>query len=111
MKKLSLEYRIALMFVIAGAMTAVGALFPMTAMASFTSAGSQFSNGNFAYDVYNVVVNQILKGPIGFVGGIFMVAIGALTFPKSWPAGLATAVSGGAMLKADTIVQSMGTLV
>jgi hypothetical protein len=67
--------------------------------------------GSFAYDVYNMAVNSILKGPIGFVCGLAAVCFGAVLAIKQEIAGAIPALLGGAvLLKADTIVTSMGLL-
>lgn len=104
-KELSFEWRIMLAFLGVAAISLTGLFSPNAFALTNPTAGSM------AYDVYNIAVNQILQGPIGFVGGVAMVVIGAATFPKSWPLGAATAISGGAMLKAPAIVGSMGLII
>jgi hypothetical protein len=67
--------------------------------------------GSFAYDVYDMAVNSILKGPIGFVAGLAAVCFGAAMAIQQKIGGAIPALLGGAvLLKADTIVSSMGLL-
>ncbi len=67
--------------------------------------------GSFAYDIYDVAVNSVLKGPIGFVAGIAAIVLGAINaimgkIMMAFPAIL----GGAALIKADTIVTSMGQI-
>jgi len=48
-------------------------LFPETA-----NAIVQPAVGDFGYDIYDIAVNDILQGPIGFVGGLATIVIGAV---------------------------------
>ena len=67
--------------------------------------------GSFAYDVYDMAVNSILKGPIGFVAGLAAVCFGAALAIQQKIGGAIPALLGGAvLLKSDTIVTSMGML-
>ena len=34
--------------------------------------------GSFAFDIYDVAVNQVLNGPIGFTGGVAAMAMGGM---------------------------------
>lgn len=67
--------------------------------------------GEFAYTVYDVTVNKVLKGPIGFATGIFLICMGVAQGVQSKliPAA-ATAVCGGALVNADSIVTSLGAV-
>jgi len=68
--------------------------------------------GSFAYDVYDIAVNEILKGPVGFVCGCGAIAFGAFSAIRSqiFPA-LAATLGGGALIKSDEIVTSLGMLI
>lgn len=69
------------------------------------------SNGGFAQDIYDIAVTKILKGPIGFVCGVAAIAFGAVAAIKSQIMASIPAVLGGAaLLKADTIVTSLGAI-
>jgi len=72
---------------------------------------SEPTSGSFAYDVYDIGVNKILKGPIGFVAGCSAIAIGAISAFKAQVMTAVPAVLGGAaLMKADTIITSLGAL-
>ncbi|MFO1259325.1 MAG: hypothetical protein U1E78_13080 [Gammaproteobacteria bacterium] len=65
---------------------------------------------DFAYDIYDVGVNKLLKGPIGFVGGITMLVTSAVNITKNWVLAALGILGGTAIVKADTLVTSMGML-
>jgi len=70
------------------------------------------ATGTFAYDVYNIGVNQILKGPIGFVGGVgAMIAAGVLAIRQMILPAAATVLGGAFLLKADSVVSSLGAMI
>ena len=82
-------------------------LFPETA-----SAITAPSVGDFGYDIYDIAVNDILKGPIGFVGGLATIVIGAVFAVKQQFMGAILCILGGAaIIKGDTIVTSLGMLI
>ncbi|WP_353684394.1 hypothetical protein V4D30_01000 [Thermodesulfovibrio sp. 3907-1M] len=69
------------------------------------------AQGTFAYDVYKIAVEDILKGPIGFVCGIGAIALGAVNAIKGQVFTAIPAVLGGAaLLKADSIVSSLNMI-
>ena len=66
----------------------------------------------FAYDVYNIGVNGVLKGPIGFVGGVAAIVFGAVTAIRgAILQALPALLGGGVLLKADAIVNTLGATV
>jgi len=70
------------------------------------------SAGTLAYDVYDIGVNGILKGPIGFIGGLSAVVYGAYLAVRSEIMGSVPALLGGAaLLKADAIVTTLGAII
>lgn len=87
-------------------MWAVMFLVPAVAMAISSPA-----SGSFAYDVYDIAVNKILQGPIGFVCGCAAIAYGAVNAIGGRVFGAVPAVLGGAaLLKADAIVNTLGLI-
>lgn len=83
------------------------ALYAATAAAISTPASS-----SFAYDVYDIGVNGVLKGPIGFVGGVGAVVFGAVTAIRGAVIqALPALLGGGILLKADAIVTTLGATV
>jgi len=68
--------------------------------------------GDFAYDVYDIAVNRIAKGPVGFVVGSGLLAGSVFCATRSaWVPGIAMAVGSGIVYKVDTIAQSLGFVV
>jgi hypothetical protein len=69
------------------------------------------TDGTFAYDIYDLAVKDILGGPIGFVGGAAAVVMGGVMAVKNQflPA-VAAVLGGAAILKSESITQSLGML-
>lgn len=68
--------------------------------------------GSFAYDVYDVAVVRMLQGPIGFVGGVAAMIIGAVMAIQGKIMGAIPAICGGAiLLRADALVTSLGAII
>lgn len=67
--------------------------------------------GSLGYDIYNVVVNQLLSGPIGFVGAIILIVWGATQVMKQWLITVLCVICGTIIIKCQTIVTSLGALV
>lgn len=69
-------------------------------------------SGSFAYDIYDIGVNKILGGPIGFVGGVGAIVVGAVSAVQQKVFAAVPAILGGAgMLNADSIVESLGLMI
>ncbi len=68
--------------------------------------------GSFAYDVYDIAVTKMLQGPIGFVGGVAAMVIGAVfAIQGKLMTGVPAIVGGAILLKADTLVSSLGAII
>ena len=68
--------------------------------------------GSFAFDVYDIAVNRILDGPIGFVAGVAALAIGAVCAIQQKVFEAVPCILGGAvLLNADSLVTSLGMIV
>ena len=64
---------------------------------------------DFAYDVYDIGVNRILNGPIGFVAGVGAMVAGAVAAIQQKIGLAAMAILGGAvLLNADSMITSLG---
>ena len=64
---------------------------------------------DFAWDVYDIGVNRILNGPIGFVAGAGAMVAGAVAAIQQKIAMAALAILGGAvLLNADSMITSLG---
>ncbi|MEW6290765.1 MAG: hypothetical protein AB1545_13025 [Thermodesulfobacteriota bacterium] len=111
-------------------MTCPGGLFPMgyrhkksiIALAVFgatcllaatrANAFNAPAAGTFAFDIYDIGVNQILKGPIGFAAGVgSMVAAAVMAIRQMLLPAAATVLGGAFLLKADSVVTSLGALI
>ena len=91
--------------IVALAITAL--MFADNALAMTTPA-----TGSFAYDLYDIGVNQILLGPIGFVSGVACMVFAAIMAIRQMLLPAAGVVLGGAfLLKADAVVQSVGAVI
>ena len=67
--------------------------------------------GSFGYDIYDLVVNQILAGPIGFVGALALIVFGATKLTTNWMICIMCIIAGTVLIRADAIVQTLGALV
>jgi hypothetical protein len=84
----------------------------MLGVVQIAQAISAPASGDFAYDLYDIGVNKIVKGPIGFVGGVVAMVAGAIAAIQARIMLALPAILGGAaLLKADSIVSSLGALI
>ena len=74
------------------------------------SARENIFLGDPGYTVYDILVNKMIKGPIGSSGGVFLMALGATMINQSWVKGGATALSGGIVFNADAVATSFGMM-
>ncbi|MGJ0636528.1 conjugative transfer protein TraE [Xenorhabdus bovienii] len=81
-------------------------LIPAAAMAWTEPAA-----GDFGYQIYDVGINKIAKGPIGFAGGAFLIAAGATKMNESWPKALGFVLAGSCLIKIDSLTTSLGALI
>ncbi|MFN4245947.1 MAG: hypothetical protein ACK4F9_07385 [Brevinematia bacterium] len=88
---------------------AIPALIPMCLAGAQVALAFDPPTAGFAYDAYDIAVNKILKGPLGFVAGVGAMAYGAasLLLGRFMPA--VTGIIGGALLlKAEAVTASLG---
>lgn len=83
----------------------------LTVLAVGAQAFTAPAAGSFGYDVYDIVVNQILGGPIGFIGGVFLIVWGASKVMTSWIITVLCVISGTILIRAEDLVVSLGALV
>ncbi len=67
--------------------------------------------GSFAYDMYDIGVNQILNGAPGFIGGVCGIVYSATLINKNWIAAALGILACTAVLRADTITTSLGAII
>jgi hypothetical protein len=67
--------------------------------------------GSFGFDVYDIVVNQILNGPIGFIGGVILIVFGATQIIKNWMMTIMCVIAGTVLIRAEDLVITLGAMV
>ncbi len=92
-----------------GLTVVAGVLILASSLPSFAITAP--TSGTLFYDVYDIVVNSMLKGAIGFVAAIlvFMMGIGLFFMQKIIP-GVIGVVCAALVIKADAIVTSLGLI-
>jgi hypothetical protein len=90
-----------------------GSLFILAAV---TAAGAAHgfaapASGDLGYDIYDIVVNQGVKGPLGFVGGVAAFLFGVSRLFSNIMIGIPTIVAAVALIKADSILQTFGMVI
>lgn len=88
---------------------------PLTALALLGAGGAHaFSApaaGDLGYDIYDIVVNQGVKGPLGFVGGVAAFLFGVSRLFSNIMIGIPTIVAAVCLIKADSILQTFGKVI
>ncbi len=70
------------------------------------------AEGSFMYDAYDVVVNNLLKGPFGYVAAMFVFVTGiAMFFRQLIIPGVIAMVCTALIIKSDSIITSLGALI
>ncbi len=68
--------------------------------------------GSFAYDAFDIVVNDILGGALGTVMGVAAVAFSCYaTIKNELFVAIPALVGGGMLLKADDVAYSLGAII
>ena len=67
--------------------------------------------GDLGYDIYDSVVNQGVKGPLGFVGGVAAFLFGVSRLFSNIMIGIPTIVAAVCLIKADSILQTFGMVI
>lgn len=79
--------------------------------ANIASAITAPASGSFAYDIYDIAVNDMVKGPIGYIGGLGAMVWGAFSaIQQKLGMAACSILGGGALIKADAITQSLGLI-
>jgi hypothetical protein len=93
------------------AMLAVLALM-ITMQVNPVTAFTTPAAGSFGYDFYDVMVNKVANGSIGFVGGLFILVVGLVqVFRGQWALGCTALLAGTGIVKAETILNTLGAIV
>ncbi len=69
------------------------------------------ASGSFAFDLYDVAVNDVLLGAPGFVGAVIIMVVSAVNLTRNWVLSIAGLLGGVILINADAITASMGMLV
>jgi len=67
--------------------------------------------GDLGYDIYDIVVNKGVKGPMGFVGGVAAFLFGVSRLFSNIMVGIPTIVAAVCLIKADAILQTFGMVI
>lgn len=81
------------------------------ASASIVHAFTAPAVGDLGYDIYDIVVNQGVKGPLGFVGGVAAFLFGVSRLFSNIMIGIPTIVAAVCLIKADSILQTFGMVI
>lgn len=89
--------------------------FAAAALAASTGAAMAFTTpaaGQLGYDLYNIVVNQGVLGPVGFMAAVIMlvVGVGGLIRGSIIP-GVFSLIAAATIFAADQIVTTLGFVV
>jgi len=90
------------------------AVLMVLAMIAGTSAAHAFqapAAGDLGYDIYDIVVNKGVKGPLGFVGGVAAFLFGVSRLFSNIMIGIPTIVAAVCLIKADSILQTFGMVI
>jgi len=87
-------------------------LMVLGGVAGLTSLSFGFTaptSTGFIYDAYDILVNKMIKGPIGTAAGVGLIAFGVYNLIMNrWVATVSSFVGGGLLIKADAVAQSLG---
>lgn len=90
---------------------AMAMLCLLLAAGSAAHAFSAPAAGDLGYDIYDIVVNQGVKGPLGFVGGVAAFLFGVSRLFSNIMIGIPTIVAAVCLIKADSILQTFGMVI
>lgn len=85
-------------------MTAILAFFTVGVATAFVQPVA----GDFGFEIYDIVVNQMIGGPIGYIAAILVVLWGISQIFKQWMIGIMAFVVAGIIIQADTLIQTLG---
>jgi hypothetical protein len=92
-----------------------GAGVPLLAAFALASGGAYAftapAAGDLGYDIYDIVVNKGVKGPLGFVAGVAAFLFGVSRLFSNIMVGIPTIVAAVCLIKSDTILQTFGMVI
>lgn len=87
---------------------------PLALLAAIGGSAHAFTapaSGDLGYDIYDIVVNKGVKGPLGFVGGVAAFLFGVSRLFSNVMVGIPTIVAAVCLIKSDTILQTFGMVI
>ena len=87
---------------------------PLAVLALASTSAHAFTApaaGDLGYDIYDIVVNKGVKGPLGFVGGVAAFLFGVSRLFSNVMVGIPTIVAAVCLIKSDTILQTFGMVI
>jgi hypothetical protein len=91
---------------------AATALLALAAMSTGALAFTTPAVGQLGYDLYNIVVNQGVLGPVGFMAAVLMLVIGVGGLIRgSIIPGVMSLIAAATLFAADQIVTTLGFVV
>ncbi|WP_298673235.1 hypothetical protein [uncultured Sphingomonas sp.] len=87
---------------------------PLAVLALASGSAHAFTapaTGDLGYDIYDIVVNKGVKGPLGFVGGVAAFLFGVSRLFSNVMVGIPTIVAAVCLIKSDTILQTFGMVI
>lgn len=96
------------------AMRLADVAIPFALLALIGTAAHAFTapaKGDLGYDIYDIVVNKGVKGPLGFVGGVAAFLFGVSRLFSNVMVGIPTIVAAVCLIKSDTILQTFGMVI
>ncbi|WP_429885532.1 hypothetical protein [Geoalkalibacter halelectricus] len=90
----------------------LSAMITMLLIAASAMAFTAPAEGDFMYDLYRIGVEEILQGPIGFLGAILACVASAIMAIRQMilPA-VGTFLAGVFLLKSDAMITGLGALI
>lgn len=67
--------------------------------------------GSFGYNIYDIAMNKVANGPIGFTGGAWLIAMGATKMNEGWMRALPFILGGSCLIKVGELTQSLGAII
>lgn len=95
----------------ADAVLFIGLFAGLMLVGTHASAFQAPTAGDLGYDIYDIVVNKGVKGPLGFVGGVAAFLFGVSRLFSNIMVGIPTIVAAVCLIKADTILQTFGMVI
>lgn len=97
-----------------GANHALFAVFAVVMLSIVSVPAEAFttpSTGTFGYDIYDIVITKMIRGPLGWVGAALLVVWGISNIMSQWLITIVCIIGATCIIKINTILTSVGALV